>query len=173
MRKKCLTTISLLVLLIVILSPGFMACTDRGETVTPVATFQETDSMPDSPSVSPSPGVSSTAGDGWLEVVYFHRASRCSGCIWAEETTTRTLETCFSEQLANGDIVYKIINLQDEVNADIVAKYSAHSSSLFVNVIQAGTENIEEIAGIWTKLHREEAFTDLVRSTIEEKLGNL
>ncbi len=152
---------------------SFLACTDSNEPEPQAPTPTPTESIPVPTEVLPSPQPSPEGSNGFLEIVYFHRAKRCSGCIWAEDATTNTLQTYFSQKLANGDIKYLIINLQDEANAEIVDKYNAHSSSLYINEVKDEDENFEEISGIWTKLSRDEAFTELVKTSIEEHLGNL
>ncbi len=174
MKKRSGAAYVVVVFLVVLLALGVPACSEEEESISPYSTPQETGAAQKTTPATNAPLTTSLAIDGGsLEVVYFHRANRCHSCIWAEEATTKTLKTHFSEELANGGIVYQIVNLQDESNADLVAKYKAHSSSLFVNTIQNNTDHIQEITGIWTKLNRDEAFTRLVKTTIEEQLGNI
>ena len=86
-----------------------------------------------------------------------------------------------NEALAHQAGIYKVdltnLSMSNEiitlVPAELVSKYNAHSSSLFINEVKGETENFEEIPGIWTKLYREDAFTDLVKTSIEEHLGNI
>ena len=106
-----------------------------------------------------------------VEVVYFHRPQRCTGCIYAEDTTRYTLETYFADELASGKITFATFNLGAEENVAIVEKYEAYTSSLFINTIIDGTEHIEEIQGIWLVLGDDEAFIDVVRSKIEQSLS--
>jgi len=124
----------------------------------------------DTPPNSDDSDTSPTPADK-VEVVYFYRAQRCTGCVYAETTTRYTLETYFADELASGKITFATFNVAAEENAAIVEKYDAYSSSLFINTIIDGTEHIEEIKEIWFVLGDDEAFVEVVRSKIEQSLS--
>lgn len=105
-----------------------------------------------------------------VEVVYFHRAQRCTGCVYAETGTRYTVETYFKDELASGKVTFEVFNLEDEENAAIVNKYDAYTSALFINTITDGTDHIEEVTDIWFHLGEDEAFVEVVKSKIEESL---
>jgi len=126
--------------------------------------------MPTNTQVTPTPQPS-TNGTNVLEVVYFHRTQRCYSCRYAGDTTKYVVETYFTQELANGKLVFKMLNLQDPANADIVKKYGAYSSSLFINEIKDGTDHIEAVTDIWFFIGKDEAFVNLVKSEIEKHLG--
>jgi len=125
---------------------------------------------PTNTQVPPTPQPS-TSGTNVVEVVYFHRAQRCSGCIYAGDTTEYTVETYFADKLASGKLVFKMLNLQNPANAAIVEKYGAYTSSLFVNDIKGGIDHIEEVTDIWFLLHNDEQFVNLVKGELEKHLG--
>jgi hypothetical protein len=104
------------------------------------------------------------------EVVYFHRAQRCSGCLYAEAGTRYTLETYFADELSSGKLTFRVLNVEDEGNAGIAEKYGAYTSSLFINTIRDGTDHIEEVTEIWFFLGEDKAFVEVVKSKIEKSL---
>lgn len=106
-----------------------------------------------------------------VEVVYFHRPQRCSGCVYAETGTRYTLENYFASELAEGKIIFKVINLGDEANTTIVERYGAYTSSLFINSTRDDVEYIEEVTEIWLLLGKDDEFSDLVKSRIERHLS--
>jgi len=106
-----------------------------------------------------------------VEVVYFYRPQRCTGCIYAEDTTLYTLETYFADELASGKITFATFDVAAEENAAIVEKYEAYTSSLFINTIIDGIEHIEEVKEIWSVLGDDEAFIGVVKSKIEQSLS--
>jgi len=106
-----------------------------------------------------------------VEVVYFYRAQRCTGCVYAETTSQYTLETYFADELASGKITFATFNLEVEENAAIVEKYEAYTSSLFINTIIDGTDHIEQLTEIWSVLGDDEAFIEVVKSKIEQSLS--
>ena len=120
----------------------------------------------------PSSDTSSGLADR-VEVVYFHRAHRCSGCLYAEDRIRYTVETYFGDELASGKVVLKVLNLGDNENAAIVEKYNAYRSSLFINTVTGGTDHIEEVEGIWLVLGDDEAFVEVVRGEIEKSLNEI
>jgi len=106
-----------------------------------------------------------------VEVVYFYRPQRCTGCIYAEDTTLYTLETYFADELASGRITWASYDVAAEENAAIVEKYEAYSSSLFINTIIDGADHIEQLREIWFVLGDDEAFIEVVKSAIEQSLS--
>ena len=113
---------------------------------------------------------SSDRTEGVVEVVYFHRSQRCSSCLRAEDGIRRAIETYFKDELASGKLIFKVLNVQDQANAAIVEKYGAAGSSLYINEIKDGSDNIEEVTDIWFLFNNETAFIKAVRSEIEEHL---
>ena len=109
-------------------------------------------------------------GASWVEVVYFHRSQRCYGCRWAEDAVTYTIETYFEDELASGELVFKVLNVEDKANDAIVDKYGAFGSSLFINEVRDGVDHIEGVTEIWFLLGDDEAVVSLVRSEIEKHL---
>ena len=122
---------------------------------------------PSATAATPTPQASTHV----VEVVYFHRAQRCSGCIYAGDTTQYTVETYFADELASGEIVFRTLNLQDPANTAMVDKYGAYTSSLFINDVREGVDHIEQVTEIWLLLHNDEPFVSLVKSEIDEHLG--
>ncbi len=118
----------------------------------------------------PSPSRASSVPADRVEVVYFHRAHRCASCIYAETGIHYTLETYFKDELASGEVIFKVVNVEDKQNASIVKKYGAFTSSLFINAVKDGTDHIEEVTDIWFLLGNDEAFIEIVRDKIEESL---
>lgn len=120
------------------------------------------------PTIQPSPG-----GSDYVELVYFHRTKRCYSCQYAGDTTEYTVETYFANELANGKLVFKLVDVQDEANASIAERYGAYSSSLFINEIVNGIDHIEAVTDIWYHIGDNETFIKIVKDMIEEYLGNI
>ena len=125
---------------------------------------------PTNTQVTPTPQPS-TNGTNVVEVVYFHRTQRCYSCRYAGDTTEYAVETYFAQELANGKLVFKMVDVQDKANASIVERYGAYGSSLFINEIKDGTDHIEAVTDIWFLIGKDEAFVNLIKSEIEKHLG--
>jgi hypothetical protein len=123
-----------------------------------------------SPTTPPASGNSSGPADR-VDVVYFHRTQRCYSCRYVEAGTRDTVETYFSDELASGKLTFQVINVQDEENADIVKKYGAFTSSLFINTIRDGTDHIEEATDVYLLIGKDEAFVMALKSKMEKSLN--
>ena len=120
---------------------------------------------------TPPPSNNSSGPADRVDVVYFHRTQQCYSCRYAEEGIRYTLETYFKDELASGKVTFQSIDVQDEANADIVNKYSAYTSSLFINTIKDGSDHIEQVTDIWLVIGDDEAFVEVVKSEVEKSLS--
>lgn len=75
-----------------------------------------------------------------VEVIDFYGTRRCTTCKNIEANTTYTLETFFKEEIENGTVELKFIDVDDENNYKIAEEYQATSTALFLNVIKNGVE---------------------------------
>jgi len=123
-----------------------------------------------SPATPPASNNSSSPADR-VEVVYFHRTQQCYSCRYAEEGTRHTVETYFGDELANGKVTFQSIDVQDEANTEIINKYGAYTSSLFINTIKDSSDHIEQVTDIWLVIGDDEAFVELVKSKIQKSLN--
>ena len=122
---------------------------------------------------STSPNPDSTLApsiDNGVEVVYFHRTHRCYSCIYAGDGVEYTINTYFEDELADGELAFMTIDVQDDANSAIIDKYGAYTSSLYMNKVVNGVDNIENIIGIWFYIGKDQEFVDFVKSEIEERL---
>ena len=108
--------------------------------------------------------------DNGLEIVYFHRTNRCYSCTYAEDKVRYTLDTFYSDELADGELVFMAVNVQDDANSAIIDKYGAYTSSLYMNKVVNGVDDIENITGIWFYIGKDQEFVDYVNDEIAERL---
>ncbi len=104
-----------------------------------------------------------------IEVVHFHGTQQCWSCKTVGEYALKTIEEKFPMEYQDGSIVYKDINADLPENSYIVTKYQASGSSLFVNAIINGQNNIEEDTKVWRLVSDETKYLDY----FETKLNNL
>ncbi|MFH0854127.1 MAG: hypothetical protein V1891_01410, partial [bacterium] len=77
----------------------------------------------------------------------------------------------FPEEYQSGKITFKDINGELPENKDMVMKYRAAGSSLFVNAIKNGADNIEEDTTVWRLISDENKFIDYFQEKIGKILG--
>ena len=71
-------------------------------------------------------------GADTIEVVHFHGNQQCISCVTVGEYALKTIEEKFPEEYKKGIIVFKEINGELPENREMVQKYQARGSSLFV-----------------------------------------
>ena len=110
-----------------------------------------------------------------VDVVYFHRPQRCPTCLCFEERIVYVVNTYFQDELNSGNLTFGVYNIGDSKNADIVKKYGAYSSQLFINTLKDGTDHITDIQDIWSWSCRSNkaGFDQQVKSAIEQSLEDL
>jgi len=106
-----------------------------------------------------------------IEVVHFHGTHQCWSCITVGEYALKTIKEKFPEEYKNGTIVYKDINGELSENREIVMKYQAGGSSLFINTVKDGVDNIEEDTTVWRLVTNEDQYINYLQNKINNLLG--
>jgi hypothetical protein len=68
-----------------------------------------------------------------VEVIYFHGKQRCATCMAIEKNTREVINNLFANELKNGTVVFKIVDISTPEGEKIADKYEVTWSSLFVN----------------------------------------
>lgn len=102
----------------------------------------------------------------------FHLTNRCPSCIAIEEETGKILATFFAEEVKQGRIVRKILNVDDKANRKIAEKYEAYGSGIFVTRSFQGKESTTDLTGAGFKFARNkpDRFQEILKNQIEEYL---
>lgn len=106
-----------------------------------------------------------------IEVVHFHGTQQCWSCITVGEFALRTIQNKFPDDYENGTIVFKDINGELPENQEIVNKFQARGSSLFINAIANDQDNIQEEIDVWRLVTNEDKFIDYFQSKLNGLLG--
>lgn len=72
------------------------------------------------------------AAKNYVEVIYFHGKQRCATCRAIEQVTREVVEQQFAEQVKNGTVKLRIVDISDPKNEQIADKYEIAFSSLLV-----------------------------------------
>ena len=107
-----------------------------------------------------------------IEVLYFHGAQRCVTCKAIEVNTKALLDSLYSNEIAAGKIVYKIIDISQKENEKVADKYEVTWSSLFVNRWKNGTEEVNNMTefGFANAKSDPDSFKNGIKSKIDELL---
>lgn len=106
-----------------------------------------------------------------VEVFLFHRTQRCITCITIGKLCSKTIEERFSSEVSSDKVVFLEVNIDDPENKALAEKYQASGSSLFINAIKDGSDNIEEDINVWRLSGNEEAFKNYLTDKINSLLN--
>ncbi|MBU1089691.1 hypothetical protein KKF38_02775 [Patescibacteria group bacterium] len=106
-----------------------------------------------------------------IEVFYFHRTQRCYSCNTLGQYVKETIEQRFSEEIKNGRINFREINVDLPENKNVAVKFQASGSSLFINAIHDEQDNISQDVNVWRLLRDESQFKNYLANKINSLLG--
>lgn len=87
------------------------------------------------------------------------------------EFTAKTITESFSEELNSGIIDYREINIDLPENRELAQKYQASGSSLFINRIISGKDDISQDTKVWSLVNDESKFKAYLSEKINSYLG--
>jgi hypothetical protein len=81
------------------------------------------------------------------------------------------LKKSFLKKANAGKVVFNSINVELPENQAVVVKYQARGSSLFVNAIRNGKDDIREDTVVWRLVNSEEQYLQYFESKLNRLLG--
>lgn len=109
-----------------------------------------------------------------IEIFDFHTTNRCITCKAIEANTKYTLDTYFADELKNGKITFKVVNIDKDENYELAKKFKASGTSLFLNVIGDEKEKqIDLTAFAFTYGKKKDMFSNKLKTKLEKQLENL
>lgn len=160
--KKILIVISILA---IVLIAGFLLTRKSTE-----STAQNIIPTPSVNNISNSAPQSVVPADK-IEVVHFHGTEQCWSCITVGEYALKTIKEKFPDEYASGKIIYKDVNVELKENQEIVTKFQASGSSLFVNAIRNDKNDISEVTTVWRLVNDENQFITYFENKLNTLLG--
>ena len=110
-----------------------------------------------------------------IEVLYFHGAQRCITCRAIETNIVALLDSLYSKEQADDRIIYKVIDISKKENGQIADKYEVTWSSLFVNGLKDGKENVINMSEWRISKARKspDKFKEGIKNKVDELLKQL
>jgi len=109
-----------------------------------------------------------------VTVHYFHRTARCDNCLKFEAYADQALRDSFPEELADGTLEWRVVNLDDTTSAHLVEDYDLFEISLIVSRVRGGQEvQWRNLDAIWTLVGDRDAFLEYVAVEVGEELKKL
>lgn len=115
---------------------------------------------------SPAHGDSVVRTDA-LAVYYFHGTRRCQTCNKIEALTRSAVETRYQQELKDGKIVFRSINMEETGNERFVAAFELTSNA----VVMQKEGRFEKFDAIWDLVGDSAAFTSYIQDGVAKLLG--
>jgi len=104
---------------------------------------------------------------------YFHRTFRCPTCLAIEADAAGIIEDNFSQQLANGNLMWIPFNLDDSGGDKFEKDFDISVSTLVVAKIRDGkVTEFKKLEKVWQLVGDNQAFSKYVKSEIDEYLND-
>jgi hypothetical protein len=106
-----------------------------------------------------------------LEIYHFHGTNQCYSCITVGNYAEETVNIYFAEELESGKIVFDHLNGDLPHNRDLVIKYGATGSSIWLGTYKGDEFKAEENVNVWYKIRDKQGYMNYLKEVIEEKLA--
>jgi len=156
MKAKMAATIVLL--MFVGVSAAFLVAKEMGWTGAPVpAPAAEEVAAPDEPQTI---------------IYYFHTNKRCRKCTTIEAYTEGVIETEFSDELADGRMAWRLVNLDEPANQHFQERFELSFGTVVLAETVAGeVKRFWKLDRVWKLTDDKAAFETFVRGEVEAFLS--
>jgi len=125
------------------------------------------------PQAAPLSDIRQAEPNQQLIVYYFRGNMRCPTCHKLENYAREALETFFAEQLANKEILWKVVNIDIPGNEHFVKDYSLVTKSVVLSDVVDGKEvSWKNLDQIWQKVGDKNSYLEYIQDSIIKFLGN-
>jgi hypothetical protein len=135
--------------------PGVACAAD-----TPAAAKSRTATSQTAASTQPTPKAS-----GPMVVYYFHGSSRCQTCRTIEAYAEETVKATFAAELANGQLAWKPLNVDEAQNEHFVQDYQLFTRSL-VLVDGTNPKRFKNLDKVWQLVRDKPVFQKYVQDEV-------
>lgn len=98
---------------------------------------------------------------------YFHTTLRCPTCHRIEKLTEEAIKSTFADELKNGKLVWRAINVEESGNSHYNADYQLFTKSVIVSEVKDGKElRWKNLQKIWVLVRDEDAFRQYITSEV-------
>ena len=110
-------------------------------------------------------------GSSKVIAYYFHRTLRCHTCLAIEDLSKQTIENLFGEQLAEGRIEWRPVNIEQKGNEHFEDDYKLTTQSLVLVKLEDGKQgDWKNLTKVWDLIDNHEAFVKYVQEELSKYL---
>jgi hypothetical protein len=120
--------------------------------------------------VSNAPAEIDTLDDS-LIVYYFHGKTRCPTCMAIESQSHDVVQTDFASKLANGQVVWKVLNYDEPAAAKLAEQFEVMMPMVILAKMKGGRiERWKCLDDVWALVDDKPAFAKFVRAEVNQML---
>jgi len=102
-----------------------------------------------------------------VRVTYFHTTTRCLSCYKIEALSEAAVSANFAAALANGDLIWRTVNIDEPGNGHYVDDYKLYTKSVIVSEFVGDQEvRFKNLDRVWKLLGDEQAFARYVTDEV-------
>lgn len=102
---------------------------------------------------------------------YFHGTFRCSTCQTIEKYSKEAIEHYFANELKNGTLEFKSLNVEEAENRHYVQDYQLFSRSLVISLVKQDKEvTWKNLTDVWKLVRDKDKFFQYVKDEVEKFL---
>lgn len=111
------------------------------------------------------------SADSKVIAYYFHSNVRCLTCHNMEKYAKEAIEKNFAEELKDGRLVFKTVNVEEKENEHFVDDYELYTKALVISQIKDEKESQHKnLTKIWEYVRNKNRFIEYVTSEIKDYL---
>jgi hypothetical protein len=115
--------------------------------------------------------VADTTGPHRVLAYYFHTTQRCATCRRIEAYTNEAIQTGFPEELKDGRLVFRVLNVDEEPNRHFVKDYKLFTKSVIVVDEHSGKEtDWKNLQKIWQLTTDKAGFVKYIQEEVRTYL---
>jgi hypothetical protein len=102
---------------------------------------------------------------------YFHGTYRCITCRTIEKYSKEAIENYFSDELNNGKLIFKSINVEEPENRHFIQNYQLFTRSLVLSLVKKDKEiKWKVLPDVWKYYRDKTKFFQYVKNEVEKFL---
>jgi hypothetical protein len=120
---------------------------------------------------APPPQIAVTSQDAKVIVYYFHGMVRCTTCKTIEKYSREAVEHYFQNELKNGKLVFRALNVEEAENRHYIQDYQLFSKALVVSLVKQDKEvTWKNLTDVWKLVGDKEKFFQYIKDEVEKFL---
>ena len=120
---------------------------------------------------APSPRTTGTSQNSKVIAYYFHGTFRCTTCRTIEKYSKEAIEHYFANELKNGTLEFKPLNVEDAENSHYIQDYQLFSRALVISLVKQDKEiTWKNLTDVWKLVRDKDKFFQYVKDEVEKFL---